>query len=65
MWRSQGVDPENLFVIGVKAAVEHRPAYGPIAKASYAVDLPGPCAENLRRLPFKHVSRPVYPLDEL
>lgn len=64
-WRSQGVDPEKLFVIGVKAAVEHRPAYGPIARASYAVDLPGPCAENLRRLPFERVSRPVYPLDEL
>ena len=64
-WRSQGVDPKELFVIAVKAAVEHRPAYGPIARASYAVDLPGPCAENLRRLPFKHVSRPVYPLDDL
>jgi microcystin degradation protein MlrC len=64
-WRSQGVDPEELFAIGVKAATEHRPAYAPIAKASYTVDLPGPSAENLGRLPFEHVSRPVYPLDEM
>jgi microcystin degradation protein MlrC len=64
-WRCQGVDPEDLFAIGVKAAVEHRPAYAPIAKASYAVDLPGPCPEDLRRLPFERVSRPIYPLDEL
>ena len=64
-WRSQGVDPERLFAIGVKAATEHRPAYDPIAKASYTVDLPGPCAEDLRRLPFSRVSRPIYPLDEL
>lgn len=64
-WRSQGIDPENLFAIGVKAAVEHRPAYDPIAKASYTVDTPGPCTENLRRLPFEHVRRPVYPLDEM
>ena len=64
-WRSQGVDPENLFVIGIKAAIEHRPAYAPIARVSYTVDLPGPSAENLGRLPFEHVSRPVYPLDEM
>jgi microcystin degradation protein MlrC len=64
-WRSQGVDPEALFAIGVKAATEHRPAYDPIAKASYTVDLPGLCAEDLRPLPFSRVRRPIYPLDEL
>ena len=64
-WRSQVVDTEDLFVVGVKASIEHRPAYDPIAKASYTVDLPGPCAEDLRRLPFERVSRPIYPLDEL
>ncbi len=64
-WRSQGVDPEELFVVGIKAATEHRPAYEPIARASYTVDLPGPCAENLGRLPFEGVNRPVYPLDEM
>jgi microcystin degradation protein MlrC len=64
-WRSQGVNPEELFVISVKAAVEHRPSYDPIAKASYTLDLPGPCAEDLRRLPFERVSRPIYPLDAM
>lgn len=64
-WRSQGIDPEELFAIGVKAAIEHRPAYDAIARASYTVDLPGPCAENLKRLPFERVSRPVYPLDDM
>jgi microcystin degradation protein MlrC len=64
-WRSQGIDPEKLFAIGVKAAVGHRQAYDPIAVASYTVDTPGPCAENLRRLPYHHVKRPIYPLDEL
>jgi microcystin degradation protein MlrC len=64
-WRSQGVDPEDLFVVGVKAAIEHRTAYDAIAKASYAVDVPGPCTEDLKRLPFERVHRPIYPLDEL
>ena len=64
-WRSQGVEPEDLFAIGVKAAAEHRGAYGSIARAGYVLDLPGPCAEDLRRLPFENVSRPVYPLDRM
>jgi len=33
-WRSQGVAPEGLFAIGVKAAVAHRRAYDPIARAT-------------------------------
>lgn len=64
-WRSQGIQPESLFVIGVKAAIAHRQAYDPITVASYTVDTPGPCAENLRRLPYQHIRRPVYPLDEI
>jgi microcystin degradation protein MlrC len=64
-WRSQGIDPEDLFAIGVKAAIEHRPAYDAIAKVSYTVDVPGPCPEDLKRLPFQHVHRPVYPLDDM
>jgi microcystin degradation protein MlrC len=63
-WRSQGIDPEALFAIGVKAAAGHRRAYDPIARASYTVDVPGPCSENLRRLEFRHVRRPIYPLDD-
>jgi microcystin degradation protein MlrC len=64
-WRSQGVEPEDLFAVGVKSAVGHRPAYDPIAEASYTVDVPGPCPEDLRLLPYERVSRPVYPLDAL
>lgn len=64
-WRSQGVDPEELFVICVKSSVDYRRAYEPIAKACYVVDLPGPCTEDLRRLPFERVGRPIYPLDEM
>lgn len=64
-WRSQGINPEDLYVIAVKAAAAHRQAYDPIAVASYTVDTPGPCTENLHRLPYHRVKRPVYPLDAL
>ena len=65
VWRSQGINPEDLLVINVKAAVAHRQAYDPIAKASYYVNTPGPCANDVRLLPYAHVRRPVYPLDDV
>jgi len=63
-WRSQGIDPEKLSVIGVKAAVAHRRAYDPIVKQSYTVSTPGPCSSDLSSFPFRNVRRPVFPLDE-
>jgi microcystin degradation protein MlrC len=62
-WRSQGIAPESLRVIAVKAAVAHRRAYDRIAKASYTVDTPGPCSSDLARFPFRRLRRPIYPLD--
>jgi microcystin degradation protein MlrC len=62
-WRSQGIDPKKLSVIGVKAAVGHRRAYDPIASASFTVKTRGPCTSDLRQLPYKRIRRPVYPLD--
>jgi microcystin degradation protein MlrC len=64
-WRSQGINPEDLDIIAVKAASGHRQAYDPIAVASYTVDTPGPCTEKLERLPYQKVCRPVYPLDNI
>jgi microcystin degradation protein MlrC len=63
--RSQGIDPERLSVIGVKAAVAHRRAYDRVAKASFTVATPGPCSSDLRSLPYKHVRRPIDPLDDI
>ncbi len=63
--RSQGIEPERMAVIGVKAAVAHRRAYEPMARALFAVATPGPCASDLKTLPFRRVRRPIFPLDEL
>lgn len=61
--RSQGIQPETMFAINIKAAVAHRQAYDPIAKVGYTVDTPGPCSGNLTRFPYRNVLRPIYPLD--
>ena len=41
-WRSQGINPEELSMIGIKAAVGHRVAYGKIASASSRSTPPAP-----------------------
>ena len=46
-WRSQGIEPTQLSVIGVKAAVAHRRAYDGIAARMLWVDTPGPCSSHL------------------
>ena len=62
-YRSQGIEPRDFALIGVKAAVAHRQAYDPIAAASYLVDSPGPCSSNLTSFAYRRLRRPVFPLD--
>jgi microcystin degradation protein MlrC len=61
--RSQGIEPMQASVIGVKAAVGHRRAYDPIAAASFTVRTRGACISDPPALPYKNVRRPIYPLD--
>ncbi|SMY08875.1 M81 family metallopeptidase [Flavimaricola marinus] len=49
---SQGIRPEDASYVIVKAAVSHKAAYDPIARASYNVDSAGLCTSNLSRLPY-------------
>ncbi len=62
--RSQGIVPEELYMVGIKAAVSHKAAYDPVLTASYYVDTPGLGSSDLRRFPYKHVRHPIRPLDD-
>jgi microcystin degradation protein MlrC len=64
-WRSQGINPEELSMIGIKAAVGHRVAYGKIAAGEFTVNTSGPCTSDITRLPYTKLRRPVFPLDPL
>lgn len=61
-WRSQGIEPRNLGMIVVKAAVAHRRAYDPIAAASFTVGTRGPCASDLSLIPFRRLRPGVWPV---
>jgi microcystin degradation protein MlrC len=52
-------------MIGVKAAVGHRVAYGKIMSEEFTVNTSGPCTSDITRLPYTRLRRPVFPLDQL
>jgi len=63
LFRSHGIDPVYCQIVVVKSPNGFRAAYEPLAAAIFVVDTPGVSSANLRQLPFKRVSRPLYPLD--
>lgn len=62
--RGVGVSPERQKMIVVKSAVAYRAAYLPIAAGVIELDTPGLCSANLSRFPYRHLPRPIFPLDE-
>jgi microcystin degradation protein MlrC len=63
--RSVGVIPEEQKMIAVKSAVAYRAAYLPIAAGVIEMDTAGLCSANLDRFPYRHVRRPIMPLDDM
>src|SRR5881396_2215060 len=64
MLRVVGVDPAAEKILVVKSSVHYRAAFEPLAHAIIEVDAPGLSSSNLARFTFKHVRRPVFPLDD-
>lgn len=63
--RGVGIIPEQQKIIVVKSAVAYRAAYLPIAAGVIELDTPGLCSANLHRFPYRHLRRPILPLDSL
>ena len=63
LFRSHGIEPLYCKIVVVKSPNGFRAAYEPFAKAIFLVDTPGVSTANLRKLPFRRVPRPIYPLD--
>jgi microcystin degradation protein MlrC len=65
MIRFVGIDPARERILVVKSTIHYRAAFEPLAHAIIEVDAPGLSSSNLGRFPFKHVRRPIFPLDEM
>ena len=64
LYRSVGLHPEDAQAIVVKHPVGWRVGLGEMAAEAVYVDLPGASTPHLARLPYRHVPRPIYPLDD-
>ncbi len=63
VFRAHGIEPTAKRVIGLKGKGHFRAAFEPIAERVVLVEGPGISGSDFRRLPFKHIRRPIWPLD--
>lgn len=64
MYRSMGLEPSEADLVMVKSANQFRADYGSLSDRIYILDTPGYSSANLKRLPFRKLARPFYPIDE-
>jgi microcystin degradation protein MlrC len=63
-FRAGGIEPSERAILAVKSSQHFRAAYAPIASEIIVVDEGGGVMSNdLRKLPYTRVPRPVFPLD--
>ena len=60
---SLGIQPERQSILVVKAAIAYKAAYARCAGTVIEVDTPGVTAVNPHRFAYRHIRRPMYPLD--
>jgi microcystin degradation protein MlrC len=65
IFRSQGIEPTERKILGVKSAVHFRGAFTPIAKEIIEVDTPGLTSIDFTRFAYHRLSRPIWPLDPI
>lgn len=59
-----GVDLQSKRVIVVKSAQHYRVKFEGVFAEDLVVDAPGVCPSDVDKLPFKHITRPMWPFDE-
>jgi microcystin degradation protein MlrC len=64
LYRSVGLEPQDAQIVVVKSPAAFRAAYQSIAAEILITDASGVCSPNLKTLPFKHIRRPIFPLDD-
>ena len=62
-FRAFGIEPTTCRVIALKSQQHFRAAFEPIAGKVIVCDSGALCSPDVTHLPFKHVPRPIFPLD--
>ena len=65
MYRCVGLEPKDFKVVVVKSPAGFRAEFGPFAAEMILTDCPGCASSHFDRLPFKQISRPLWPIDRI
>jgi microcystin degradation protein MlrC len=63
VFRTFGIEPTTRSVLALKGKGHFRAAFEPISAQVMLVEGPGITGADLSRLPFGHLTRPIWPLD--
>ncbi len=64
VFESHGIDLTRCKVIVVKSTQHFYDAFAPLGRVIYC-DLPGTCAMDFSTLPYRRLTRPMWPLDDI
>ena len=63
LFRNVAIEPTEKKLLLVKSTNHFMASYGPIAAKVIYVDSDGPLSRDYRKIPYKNVMRPIWPLD--
>jgi microcystin degradation protein MlrC len=63
LYRSIGLEPSEMDLVFVKSPSHFRVAYAPLAAELIMAETPGCTCCDMRKLRFRHATRPLYPVD--
>ena len=65
-FKAFGIEPSERSILAVKSAQHFRADYAPIASEIAVVDEGGGItSHNFKSLDYKHIRRPIWPLDDI
>jgi microcystin degradation protein MlrC len=64
LFTNVGIDALSKSVLVVKSTNHFMAGFGPIAKRVLYVDSDAPLSRDYRKIAYKKVTRPIWPLDE-
>jgi microcystin degradation protein MlrC len=65
VFTSVGIDPKTKRYLLLKSRIHYRAGFAPLARATITCDGEGVTTSDNDRLRFRHVRRPIFPLDRL
>ncbi len=65
MYRCVGLEPRDFKIVIVKSPLGFRAEFGPFAADIILSDCPGCASSRFDSLPFRRISRPLWPLDRI